>query len=78
VHYGTDVAVLHVVTRLLEIKSKYNFSSQCYNDIIKLFIDILLMRHNMPKVLYQSKKIVADLGMSYEKIDVCEENCMLL
>jgi hypothetical protein len=27
--------------------------------------------------LYQSKKIVAGLGMSYEKIDVCQRNCML-
>jgi hypothetical protein len=31
----------------------------------------------MPKDWYQSKKIVADLGMNYEKIDVCERNCML-
>jgi hypothetical protein len=31
----------------------------------------------MPKVLYQSKKIVSDLSMNYEKIDVCEKNCML-
>jgi hypothetical protein len=27
--------------------------------------------------LYQSKKIVAGLSMNYEKIDVCERNCML-
>jgi hypothetical protein len=31
----------------------------------------------MMKDLYQLKKIVADLGMNYEKIDVCERNCML-
>jgi hypothetical protein len=30
----------------------------------------------MPKDLYQSKKIVASLGMNYEKIDACEKNCM--
>jgi len=35
------------------------------------------MKHNMPKDLYQSKKILASLGMNYEKIDVCENNCML-
>jgi hypothetical protein len=35
------------------------------------------MKHNMPKDLYQSKKIVSGLGMNYEKIDVCEKNCML-
>jgi hypothetical protein len=47
VHDGTDVIVLLVVTRLLVIKSKNNFSSQCYNDIIKLIIDIIPMKHNM-------------------------------
>jgi hypothetical protein len=31
----------------------------------------------MPKDLYQSKKIVSDLGMNYKKNDVCEKNCML-
>jgi hypothetical protein len=31
----------------------------------------------MLKDLYRSKKIVAGLGMNYEKIDVCEKNYML-
>jgi hypothetical protein len=29
----------------------------------------------MTKDLYQFKKIVAGLGMNYEKIDVCKKNC---
>jgi hypothetical protein len=52
-------------------------SNQCYNDIVKLIIDFIPTMHNMPKDLYQSKKIVSGLGMNYEKIDVCEKNCML-
>jgi hypothetical protein len=77
VHDGTDVTVLQAVTRLMTMKSKYNFSNQCYNDMVKLIIDLIPMKHNMPKDLYQSKKIVAGLGMEYEKIDMCEKNCML-
>jgi hypothetical protein len=77
IHDGTDVTVLQAVTRLMTIKSKYNFSNQCYNDIVKLIIDLIPMKHNMSKDLYQSKKIVSDLDMNYEKIDVCEKNCML-
>jgi hypothetical protein len=57
------------------IKSKYNFSNQCYNDIAKLIIDLVLAKHNMSKDLYQLKNIIASLGMNYEMIDVCE--CML-
>jgi hypothetical protein len=44
---------------------------------MKLIIDLIPAKHNMPKDLYQSKKIIASLGMNYEKIDVCESNCML-
>jgi hypothetical protein len=36
----------------MAMKSKYNFSNQCYNDIVKLIIDLILMKHNMPKNLY--------------------------
>jgi hypothetical protein len=55
----------------------YSLSNQCYNDIVKLIIDLILAKHNMPKDLYQSKKIVASLGMNYEKTDVCKKNYML-
>jgi hypothetical protein len=59
------------------MKSKYNFSNQCYNDIMKFIIDLIPAKHNMSKDLYQSKKIVASLRMDYEKIDACEKNCTL-
>jgi hypothetical protein len=72
VHDDTNVTVLQVVTHLMAFKSKYSFLNQYYNDIVKLIIDLILVKHNMPKDLYQSKKIVPDLEMNYEKIDACE------
>jgi hypothetical protein len=70
---GTDVTVLQAVTHLMVFKSKYSFSNQCYNNIIKLIIDLIPVKHNMLKDLYQSKKIVSGLRMNYEKIDACEK-----
>jgi hypothetical protein len=77
VHNGTDVTVLQAVTHLMVFKSKYSFSNQCYNDIVKLIIDLIPAKHNMPKDLYQSKKIVSGLRMNYEKIDACKKNYIL-
>jgi hypothetical protein len=77
VYDDTNVIVLQAVTRLIVFKSKYNFSNQCYNDIMKLIIDIIPMKDNMLKDLYQSKKIVSGLRKNYEKIDACEKNYML-
>jgi hypothetical protein len=48
---GTDVTLLQVVTCLMAMKSKYNFLNQCYNDIIKLIIDLIPVKHNMSKFL---------------------------
>jgi hypothetical protein len=72
VHDITDVTVLQSVTHLTAFKSKYNFSNQRYNDIVKLIIDLLPAKHNMLKDLYQSKKIVCGLRMTYEKINAYE------
>jgi hypothetical protein len=57
VHDDTTVTVLQVVTRLMAMKAKYNFSNNCYNDIINLIIDLIPSNHKMPKDLYQSKKL---------------------
>jgi hypothetical protein len=52
VHDGTDFTILQAVTCLMAMKSKYNFSNQCNNDIVKLTIDLIPMKHNMSKDLY--------------------------
>jgi hypothetical protein len=57
----------------MAFKSKYNFLNRCYNDIMKLIIDLILTKHNMSKDLYQSKKIVSGLEMNYEKVDAYEK-----
>ena len=77
VHEGTDVTILQAVTRLMAMKSKYSFSNNCYNDIVKLIIDLIPSNHNMSKDFYHCKKIVASHGMNYQKIDACEDNYML-
>jgi hypothetical protein len=50
VHDDTDSTVLQVVAHLMAIKSKYNFSNQCDNDIVELIIDLIPMKH--VRVLY--------------------------
>jgi hypothetical protein len=40
---------------------------------VKLIIDLIPVKHNMPKDLYHSKKTVSGLRMNYEKIDECEK-----
>jgi hypothetical protein len=37
----------------MAIKSKYFFSNNCYNDLMKLISDILLKPHKVSKYMYQ-------------------------
>jgi hypothetical protein len=76
-HKHTKVIVLVFVARLMAIKSKFAFSNNCYKELLNLISDVLLENYKMPKDMYQSKKFLLGLGMDYEKIDVCGNNCML-
>jgi hypothetical protein len=76
-HGHTKVIVLAFLTRLMAIKSRIFFSNYCYNELLKLFGDVLPNPNKLPKDIYLSKKLVKGLGMDYEKIDVCQNSCML-
>jgi hypothetical protein len=49
VHDDTDMTVLQAMTHLMGFKLKYNFSNQCYNNIMKLIIDLIPAKYNMLK-----------------------------
>jgi hypothetical protein len=66
------VTLLAFITRLMVIQSKYFFSNNYHNDLVKLIGDILLKPHKVPKDMYQSKKMMFALGLKYEKIDICQ------
>ena len=76
-HEHTRVTILAFVTRLMAIKSKFAFSINCLNELLNLISDVLPPNHKMPKDVYQSRKLLSGLGMEYQKIDVCPDNCML-
>jgi hypothetical protein len=57
VHDATDVIVLQAVTHLMAFKSKYSFLNKCYNNIVKLIIDLIPVKHNMPKDLYSLRRL---------------------
>jgi hypothetical protein len=76
-HEHTEVTLLVFITWMMVIKSKYFFSNNCYNDLMKLISNILPKPHKVFNDIYQSKKMMLALGFKYEKIDVCLGNCML-
>jgi hypothetical protein len=76
-HEHTKVTLIAFITQMMVIKSKYFFSNNCYNDLMKLISDILPKPHKVPKDMYQSKKMMSALSLKYENIDVCSDNYIL-
>jgi len=45
--------------------------------LLELLSDALLEENTLPKSFYDTKKIISRLGLSYEKIHVCPNECIL-
>jgi hypothetical protein len=76
-HERIKVSILAFVTQLMAIMSKFVFSNNCYKKLLILISEVFPPNHKMPKDMYQCRKLLSSLGMDYQKIDVCLDNCML-
>ena len=68
---------LSAVYRLLNLKSEHHFSERCYDEICKLMSELLPNDNLITDSFYSTKKLVRGLGLPVQKIDCCENNCML-
>ncbi|KAG8375382.1 hypothetical protein BUALT_Bualt10G0094200 [Buddleja alternifolia] len=72
-----DYSELSALSELLNIKSESNLSEWHFNRFLKAFERMLPKGHKLPDSFYSSKKVVAPLGLGVDKIDACENDCML-
>ena len=63
--------------RMLDIKCKHQVTESCYNDMCDFLQEVLPEENTMPVNLYETKKIVKELGLPMTVIHSCENNCML-
>lgn len=77
VHDNTMHTSLSAIARLLALKSEYNMSIAHYDDTLQLIHELLPPDSKLAEDFYHSKKLLQGLGMTYIKIDVCYNDCML-
>ncbi|XP_074361097.1 uncharacterized protein LOC141701312 [Apium graveolens] len=68
---------LSFVNRLLYFKNKHGCSNKGFDELLELIGSVLPEKHNLPETYYDVKKMISGLNMGYEKIDACENDCML-
>ena len=68
---------LSVLVRLYNFKTKYGWSDASFNELLSFWGDVLPKGNLMPTSIYEAKKTLCALGMQYEKIHACPNDCIL-
>ncbi|XP_074326600.1 uncharacterized protein LOC141664542 [Apium graveolens] len=68
---------LSFVNKLLYFKNKHGCSNKGFDELLQLIGSVFPENHNLPETYYDVKKMISGLNMGYEKIDACENDCML-
>ncbi|KAL0533249.1 hypothetical protein IC582_030465 [Cucumis melo] len=68
---------LSTLVKLYNLKVRYGWSDISFSELLKTLKEILPTTNELPNSLYEAKKILGALGMEYEKIHACSNNCCL-
>ena len=69
--------VLSAVTKFLHFKNEHDCSERGFNELLSIVKECLPAGNKLPESYYDVKKMVKRLNLGYEKIDACENDCML-
>ncbi|WMV31114.1 hypothetical protein MTR67_024499 [Solanum verrucosum] len=77
-YQNSKASKLSSLIKLLHIKSMGRWSNASFSMLLKMLKEELLPNGaDLPNSYYEAKKIIRDLGLSYDKIDACSNDCML-
>jgi hypothetical protein len=65
------------VVKLLHMKALYRISNSAFTVMLKLLVDAFSEHNTLPKSYSEAKSMLKELGLGYESIDVCYNNCVL-
>ncbi|XXG77374.1 hypothetical protein AAC387_Pa08g1541 [Persea americana] len=69
--------LLDFVIKMMEQKVEGKWSNKSFNNVMQIQKSILLDGNLIPDSIYVAKKILHDLGLGYEHIDACHNDCAL-
>ena len=73
----TKFSKLSVIVYLYHFKCLLGWSNKSVTFLLQFLQELLPSSAKLPKGYYEAKKIIRDLGLSYEKIDAYPNDCML-
>ena len=73
----TTFTRLSVVLALVNLKARFGWSDQSMTELLVLLKSMLPSDNKLPKSHYEAKKILCPMGMEYQKIHACGNDCVL-
>ena len=70
-------SMLTAIVELMHGKTKFRMSNQCFDYFLGVFKRMLPKDNCLPKDHKSAKKLLSGLGLGYEKIHACKNNCIL-
>jgi len=65
------------VLALVNLKARFGWSDKSFNELLLLLKNMLLVDNMLLKNHYKAKKILCPVGMEYQKIHSCPNDCIL-
>ncbi|TYK31581.1 uncharacterized protein E5676_scaffold172G00760 [Cucumis melo var. makuwa] len=73
----TKFTKLSTLVKLYNLKVRHGWSNTSFSELLKALKDILLSPNDLPRSMYEAKKMLGALGMEYKKIHACPNSCCL-
>ncbi|XP_074327703.1 uncharacterized protein LOC141665615 [Apium graveolens] len=68
---------MKALVKFYNLKAKYEISDTCFSEMLLLVGSMLPQGNTFPSSFSEAKKSLCALGMEYEKIHVCLNDCLL-
>ena len=69
--------LLSVVLSLVNVKARYGWSDKSFSSLLQVVHDMFPEENMLPKSYYHAKKILCTMGIEYQKIHACTNDCIL-
>lgn len=68
---------LSTLVKMFKFKASIGLSDKAFTEMLTMFGDMLPDCNELPPSFYEAKKTMTALGMGYEKIHTCPNDCIL-
>jgi len=73
----TSFTRLSIVLKLLNLKAGNGWSDKSFTELLSLLKDMLPQDNVLLGRMYETKKLLSSIMMSYENIHACPNDCIL-